>query len=123
MFFYCCTSTSQSVSTFTFIKKLVCQRTRNFHWFITFSQKKKRVNPNSANAFDKRDASMKYLETNLLKKPSFRCRRGGKVGRPIETWTGNQIHIRCQDCKSILWPIGGYCLGKQQCHLLPQNLE
>ena len=41
--------------------------------FITFGGNQ--ANPNSANALNLRDASMKCLETDLFKKSSFRCRR------------------------------------------------
>ena len=51
-------------------------------------------NPNNY-ASNLRDASMKHMETELCKKPSFRCMR--KTAAPGENlgkaWTGNQMHF------------------------------
>ena len=47
--------------------------------FITFGRNQ--ANPNSANALNLRDASMKCLETDLFKKSSFRCRRENRRTR------------------------------------------
>ena len=47
--------------------------------FITFGGNQ--ANPNSANALNIRDASMKCLETDLFKKSSFRCRRENRRTR------------------------------------------
>ena len=47
--------------------------------FITFGGNQ--ANPNSADALNLRDASMKCLETDLFKKSSFRCRRENRRTR------------------------------------------
>ena len=58
--------------------------------FITFGGNQ--VNPNSANALNLRDASMKCLETDLFKKSSFRCRRENRrTRRKPESITGNKL--------------------------------
>ena len=57
------------------------------------------ANPNSANALNLRDATMKHSETYLSKKPSFRCRRENwrTRGDLQQAWTGNQMYNKCWD--------------------------
>ena len=91
--------------------------------FITF--RGNQANPNSANALNLRDASMKcFLKQIYSRSPVLDA--GEKTGGPGENlrkqvWTGNQMHIRCRDWESNPGPLVHSAGEEPLRYLLPLN--
>ena len=88
--------------------------------FITFVGNQ--ANPNSTNALNLRNASMKCMETDLFKRSSFRCRRetrGPGENLRKQVWTANQMHIRRRDWESNPDPLMHSAREEPLRYLLP----